>query len=127
MRGDDHLVPDLVVRLVLSSHLLVGHEAHDYVVVLGPSDLLVGQHVVPEDRLLGVRHVVLVDEHLGLSPVACVALLLTLLVGHEAHCPVVDHIPHELLVVSLSEIILPILVLWGFSQLPVFIPSMVAS
>ena len=79
MRGDDHLVPDLAVRLVLSSHLLVGHEAHDYVVVLGPSDLLVGQHVVPEDRLLGVRHVVLVDEHLGLGPIARVALLLTLL------------------------------------------------
>ena len=74
MRGDDHLVPDPVVCLVLSAHLLVGHEAHDYVVVLVPSDLLVGQHVVLGDRLLGVRHIVLVDEHLGLGPVARVAL-----------------------------------------------------
>ena len=112
---------------LLFSHLVLDHEAYDFVVVLGPTDLLVGQHVVPEDSLLSVRHVALVGEHLGLGPVALVALLLTLLVGHEARYPVVDLIPHELLVVSLSEIILPILVLWGFSQLPVSSPSIVAS
>ena len=43
-----------------------------------------------------VYHVAL--DHLGLDPVAPVVLSSQLLAGHEAHCHVVDLIPHDLLV-----------------------------
>jgi len=86
--------------MLLFSHLVVDHEPHNFLAVFDPSDLHVAQHVVLGDRLLIVRHVELVGEHLGLGPVALVVLLLAHLVGHEAHRHVVDLNPHEILVVS---------------------------